>query len=35
MFPAVSACNTDYILVKEENFERAMAVLQEKGYLVI
>ena len=32
---AVSTYNTDYILVKEENFERAMAVLQENGYAVI
>lgn len=31
---AVSTYNTDYILVKEENFERALQVLAEKGYEV-
>ncbi|MBO5521024.1 MAG: ACT domain-containing protein [Eubacterium sp.] len=31
---AVSTYNTDYILVKEENFDRAMRVLQEQGYTV-
>jgi hypothetical protein len=29
---AVSTYNTDYILVKEENFERALNVLSEAGY---
>ena len=29
---AVSTYNTDYILVKEENFDRAMAVLSAEGY---
>lgn len=29
---AVSTYNTDYILVKEENFERALSVLAEAGY---
>jgi len=29
---AVSTYNTDYILVKEENFERALGVLSEAGY---
>ena len=29
---AVSTYNTDYILVKEENFERALSVLSEAGY---
>ena len=29
---AVSTYNTDYILVKEENFERALSVLKESGY---
>ena len=29
---AVSTYNTDYILVKEENFERAMAALAAAGY---
>ena len=31
---AVSTYNTDYILVKEENFAKAIAVLQENGYTV-
>lgn len=31
---AVSTYNTDYILVKAENFERAMAVLVAAGYEV-
>lgn len=31
---AVSTFNTDYILVKEENFERAMTVLAAEGYEV-
>ena len=29
---AVSTYNTDYILVKEENFNRAVRVLSESGY---
>ena len=29
---AVSTYNTDYILVKEENFERALEVLAGEGY---
>lgn len=32
---AVSTYNTDYILVKAENFERAMKVLAEQGYTVV
>ena len=32
---AVSTYNTDYILVKEENFERALAVLAAEGYAVV
>lgn len=32
---AVSTYNTDYILVKEENFERALNVLAAEGYTVI
>ena len=32
---AVSTYNTDYILVKEENFDKAMQVLSEAGYEVI
>lgn len=29
---AVSTYNTDYILVKEENFEKALSVLEKAGY---
>ena len=29
---AVSTYNTDYILVKEENFDRAVTVLENAGY---
>ena len=32
---AVSTYNTDYILVKEENFERALGVLASEGYTVV
>ena len=32
---AVSTYNTDYILVKSENFEKAMKVLEEQGYQVV
>ena len=32
---AVSTFNTDYILVKEENFEKALDVLTAEGYTVI
>ena len=32
---AVSTYNTDYILVKEENYERALTVLVSKGYTVV
>ena len=32
---AVSTYNTDYILVKEENYERALSVLASEGYEVI
>ena len=32
---AVSTYNTDYALVKEENFERAAAVLTAGGYTVV
>ena len=31
---AVSTFNTDYILVKEENFDRALQVLAESGYTI-
>ena len=32
---AVSTYNTDYILVKEENYERALTVLASAGYTVV
>lgn len=32
---AISTFNTDYILTKEENFERALQVLKEAGYKVV
>jgi len=32
---AVSTYNTDYILVKRENFDRAMSALASSGYTVI
>ena len=32
---AVSTYNTDYILVKAENYEKAMSVLKEQGYQVV
>ena len=32
---AVSTYNTDYILVKAENFDRAMNVLAAEGYTVV
>ena len=32
---AVSTYNTDYILVKEENFERALSVLASEGYSIV
>ena len=32
---AVSTYNTDYILVKEENYERALTVLAAAGYTVV
>lgn len=31
---AISTYNTDYILTKEENFDRALAALSEAGYTV-
>lgn len=31
----VSTYNTDYILLKKENFERAMAVLSDAGYQIV
>ena len=32
---AVSTYNTDYILVKQENFETALTVLRQSGYSII
>lgn len=32
---AVSTYNTDYILVKEENYDRALKVLSSEGYAVV
>ena len=32
---AVSTYNTDYILVKEENYTKALSILSEFGYTVI
>ena len=32
---AVSTYNTDYILVKEENFEKALKALASEGYSVV
>ena len=32
---AVSTFNTDYILVKAENYERALSVLPSEGYTVV
>ncbi|MBR6400493.1 MAG: ACT domain-containing protein [Firmicutes bacterium] len=32
---AVSTFNTDYILVKAENFDKAAEVLSNKGYVII
>ena len=32
---AVSTYNTDYILVKEENYERALTVLASEGYTLV
>lgn len=32
---AVSTYNTDYILVKEENYERALSILATEGYTVV
>lgn len=32
---AISTYNTDYILTKKENYEKALEVLEENGYQVI
>ena len=32
---AVSTYNTDYILVKEENFDKALEVLADEGYTIV
>ena len=31
---AVSTFNTDYILTKEENFDKAISLLKDNGYLI-
>lgn len=31
----VSTYNTDYILVKKENFDRALVLLEAEGYMVV
>lgn len=32
---AVSTFNTDYIFVKEENYEKALELLEHQGYIII
>ena len=32
---AVSTYNTDYILTKRENFEKAIQVLENAGYTIV
>ena len=32
---AVSTYNTDYIFVKEENFDKALSALEKEGYTII
>ena len=32
---AISTYNTDYILVKEENYDRALKILASEGYTVV
>ena len=32
---AVSTYNTDYILVKKENFDKALGVLEKEGYTIV
>lgn len=32
---AVSTYNTDYILVKDENYDKALAILASEGYTVV
>ncbi len=32
---AVSTYNTDYILVKEDNYEKALSILASEGYTVV
>ena len=32
---AVSTYNTDYILVKKENFDKALGVLEKEGYAIV
>lgn len=32
---AVSTYNTDYVLIKKENYQKALEILQTKGYKII
>ena len=32
---AISTFNTDYVLTKAENYERAISVLSEAGYMIV
>ena len=32
---AVSTYNTDYVLIKEENYQKALEILQTKGYKIV
>ena len=32
---AVSTYNTDYVMVKEENFDRTLSILEAEGYSII
>ena len=32
---AASTYNTDYILVKKENFDRALVLLEAEGYMIV
>ena len=32
---AISTYNTDYVMVKEEDFEKAMDILEQSGYKIV
>ena len=32
---AISTFNTDYIMTKQENYERALKILQDAGYKIV